>query len=203
MRAGLRESYTREARGRDLSPVQPWKAEERSRFLGLLRDEGRRKLLELGAGPGKDGAFFRDHGLDVTCTDLSPAMVALCRSKGLEAGVMDLSSPDFPPETFQAAYALNSLLHLPEHELPSALDGIRAVLKPTGIFYLGVYGGRNQEGVWEDDPYRPKRFFSFHTDERLREIVTESFEVCSFRRIFPDGRTGPIHFQSLVLRRPR
>jgi SAM-dependent methyltransferase len=201
LRACLRESYGRKARERDLSAVPPWKAEERLRFLGLLRSEGRRTLLELGAGPGKDGGFFRDHGLDVTCIDLSPEMVALCRAKGLEARVMDLLALDFPPESFDAAYALNSLLHLPGRELPAALRGIRTVLEPGGLFYLGVYGGEDFEGVWEDDPYEPKRFFSFRTDERLREVVAGPFEIHSFRRIDLDGRTDGLHFQSLILRK--
>ncbi len=58
--------------------------------------------------------------------------------------------------------------------------------------------------MWEDDPYEPKRFFSFHTDERLREIVADSFDVLSFRRIaFAVARAEGLHFQSLFLRRRR
>jgi SAM-dependent methyltransferase len=201
LRACLRESYGRKARERDLAAVRPWKTEEKRRFLALLEDEGRSTLLELGAGPGKDGEFFRDHGLDVFCTDLSPEMVALCESKGLAARVMDLSDLDFPPETFDAVYALNSLLHLPDRELPAALRGVRTVLRPGGLFYLGVYGGDDHEGVWEDDPYEPKRFFSFRSDERMREIVAGPFEVHSFRRIALDGRTDGLHFQSIILRK--
>ncbi len=201
LRAGLRASYGRKARERVLNAVKPWKAEERLRFLALLRSEGARTLLELGAGPGKDGEFFRDHGLDVVCTDLSPEMVALCESKGLAARVMDLSDLDFPPGTFDAVYALNCLLHVPDRDLPAALRGIRAALKPGGLFYLGVYGGRDHEGVWTDDPYDPKRFFSFRTDERLREIVAGSFEVHSFRPIALDERADGLHFQSVILRK--
>ena len=204
LRACLRESYGRKAHERDLAAVQPWKAEERARFLRLLQGEGRRSLLELGSGPGKDGAFFRDNGLDVLCTDLSPEMVALCKEKGLAARVMDLANVDLPPKTFDAANALNSLLHLPAGELPAALGGIRAVLKPGGLLYLGLYGGKNHEGVWEDDSYEPKRFFSFRTDERLREIVADSFDVHSFRRTaFAAKKAEGLHFQSLILRKPR
>ncbi len=203
LRACLRESYGRKARERDLSPVQPWKAGERRRFLALLQEEGGRALLELGAGPGKDGEFFRDHGLDVVCTDLSPEMVALCESKGLTARVMDLSHPDFPPGTFDAVYALNCLLHLPDRELPGALRGINTILKPGGLFYMGVYGGRDQEGVWEDDPYEPKRFFSLRTDEWLLKIAAGFFDVRSFRRVSVGGWAGGLHFQSLILRKHR
>jgi SAM-dependent methyltransferase len=202
LRAGLRESYDRKARERNLRPVQPWKAEEQLRFLAMLQSEGARTLLELGAGPGKDGEFFRDHGLDVVCTDLSPEMIELCESKGLAARVMDLSDLDFPSDAFDAVYALNCLLHLPWRELPAALRGIRTVLKPGGLFYLGVYGGKDHEGVWADDPYEPKRFFSFHTDERLEEMVTGSFDICSFRRtaVAAEQAEG-LHFQCLILRK--
>src|SRR3712207_8575090 len=59
----------------------------------------------------------------------------------------------------------------------------RSTLFPyTTLFRSGVYGGLDHEGVWEDDPYEPKRFFCFRTDERLREIVAGPFEVHSFRR---------------------
>jgi SAM-dependent methyltransferase len=204
LRASLRESYDRKARERDLRPVQPWKAEERLRFLAMLRSEGGRTLLELGAGPGKDGKFFKDHGLNVICTDLSSEMVERCKSKGLTARVMDLSNLDFPPHSFDAVYALNCLLHLPGSELPAALRGIRTILKAGGLFYLGLYGGKDHEGVWADDPYEPKRFFSFHTDERLGEIVTESFDICSFRRRAVAAKQAEgLHFQSLILRKRR
>jgi SAM-dependent methyltransferase len=202
LRAGMREAYDRKALERNLRPVQPWKAEERLRFLAMLRSEGARTLLELGAGPGKDGEFFRDHGLEVVCTDLSPEMIELCESKGLAARVMDLSELDFPSAAFGAVYAFNCLLHLPGRELPAALHGIRPILKPGGLFYLGVYGGKDHEGVWADDPYEPKRFFSFHTDERLREMVAALFEICSFRLIAVAAeRAKGLHFQSLILRK--
>ena len=115
---------------------------------------------------------------------------------------MDISELDFPSEAFDAVYALNCLLHLPGRELPAALRGIRTVLKPGGLFYLGVYGGKDHEGVWPDDPYEPKRFFSFHTDGRLREMVAGLFDICSFRlTAVAAGRSKGLHFQSLILRK--
>ena len=171
--------------------------------MALLRSEEVRTLLELAAGPGKDGEFFRDSGLERVCTDLSPEMVALCASKGLAARVIGLSKLDLPPGTFDAGYAPNCLLHVPDRELPAALRGIRAVLKPGGLFYVGVYGGTEHEGVWAGDPYAPKRYFSLRTDERLPEIVASSFEVHSFRRIALDERPAGLHFQSVILRKQR
>jgi hypothetical protein len=54
------------------------------------------------------------------------------------------------------------------------------VLKPTGLFYMGVYGGREFEGIWQEDFYTPKRFFSFYLDHRIQEVVSEFFEILYF-----------------------
>jgi SAM-dependent methyltransferase len=136
-------------------------------------------------------------------------MVALCESKSLAARVMDLADLTFPPDTFDAVYVPNCLLHVPDRELPGVLRGVRSVLRPGGLFYLGVYRGIDHEGVCEDDPYDPKRYLSFRTDERLRKIVAGAFGVHTFRRIALDGRRDRrldgrrdgLHFQSLVLRK--
>lgn len=56
--------------------------------------------------------------LQVVATDLSPAMVGFCRQKGLDAHVMDFLHLDFPAGSFDAVYALNCLLHVPNADLP-------------------------------------------------------------------------------------
>lgn len=166
-------AYDLQAEQRDLAERQPWKLQERAEFLRALHDRGLHTLLELGAGPGHDAKFFQDSGLEVTCIDLSPNMVSLCQDKGLRAQVMDFADLAFPDDSFDAIWALNCLLHVPKAELPNVLAGIRRVLKPGGLFYMGVYGGRNSEGVWEDDSYEPKRFFSFFDEAELREVVSQ------------------------------
>ena len=180
--------------------LQDWKKAERQSFLTLLMQEGRQSLLEIGAGPGHDSLFFQEQGLDVTAVDLSPAMVALCRSKGLDAHEMDMARLDFPAGSFDAVFAQNSLLHLPKAEMPGVLREISRVLVPGGLFFLGVYGGIDQEGIWDKDSYEPQRFFAFYTDDDLQQQVTQVFDLISFRPI-PVGDDGDgLHFQALVLR---
>ena len=193
-------SYNNQAEQRDKSESQNWKIIERAEFLSLLRREQKQTLLEIGAGAGKDSQFFHDQGLAVTCIDLSPEMVKLCKQKGLSAHVMDMTRLEFPAESFDAAYALNSLLHIPKIEFPIVLENIKTVLKPTGLFYLGVYGGEDFEGIWEQDSYNPKRFFSFHTDENIQKITSEVFDLLSFKQMKVSRSDFP--FQSLILRKP-
>jgi len=196
----LRHAYDRHAAERDRTEIEPWKQDQRQRFLDRLLDASARTLLEIGAGTGRDGLFFQQHGLDVTCTDLSPAMVALCQQKGLRAYVRDFLSLDLPPAAFDAVYALNCLLHVPNRDLPTVLTAIQSALRAGGLFFLGVYAGDNFEGIWEGDTYEPKRFFSLRTDEAIQAAVAPYFDVVSFERVTVD-HTRNAHFQTLVLRR--
>ena len=201
----LRAAYDRNAEERENREVALWKVEERQKFLALLQREGKKKLLEIGAGPGKHGKFFQDSGLEVTCTDLSPEMVRLCREKGLTAYAMDFMNLDFPQQSFEAVYALNCLLHVPKDDLSSVLSNIQALLEPGGLFYVGIYGGVERAGVFPEDHHQPKRFFSYLTDAQLRSFTAQFFKEIYFKPILLEGdfKGEPgFHFQSMILRRP-
>jgi SAM-dependent methyltransferase len=201
IRVGLLESYGAEgARKRDQKGKPPWKLAERAAFLRQLQDEGCRNLLEIGAGTGQDSLFFAGNGLVVVATDLSPAMVAICRAKGLAAQVMDFAAPSFAAGSFDAVHAMNCLLHVPNADLPRVLSTIRDLLRPGGLFFLGVYGGECTEGPLAGDDHVPPRFFSWRTDEQLLTFAREWFEIVDFRVV---SHEGAHHFQSLTLRRPQ
>lgn len=198
--ADLRAAYDRAVEERENKPILPWKIEERRRFLDLLRQEQKTTLLEIGAGTGRDSLFFQEQGLQVTCTDLSLAMAQHCRQKGLNAQVMDFRHLNFPAESFDAVYALNCLLHVPNSDLPAVLQQIQRVLKPGGLMFLGVYGGIEHERQLPNDTYEPKRFFSSRTDEQIQAMVQPYFQIVSFKVIPLPGEQDE-HFQSLILRR--
>jgi SAM-dependent methyltransferase len=196
----LRDAYDRRVEERAMRPAPAWESAERDTFLEVLRRERVTSLLELGAATGSDAAFFKANGLEVVCVDLSPQMVERCRARGLVAHVMDVADLRLPPDSFDAVYAMNCLVHVPKSQLRGVLEGISRVIKPGGLCYLGLYGGRQFEGVWDDDYFDPKRFFCHHLDEDLCSQVGEFFRLESFRRI-AHGWNG-LHFQSLILRRP-
>ena len=199
-RARLREAYDKYAQERDASPMQEWKIEKRSKFLSLLQREHKKNLLEIGAGPGRDSKFFQESGLEVVCIDLSPAMVELCRQKGLTAHVMDMADIQLPVSSFDAIYSMNSLLHLTKAEFPAVLHQMDRLLKTDGVVFIGVYGGQDYEGVWENDSYDPKRFFSFFTDKQLKQEVAKIFDIISFESSIIDPE-DTLYFQSLTLRK--
>jgi SAM-dependent methyltransferase len=200
-RTTLRASYDAQVQSREAMTTSDWKVKERLDFLTLAKQDGVKTILELGAGPGKDSVFFQANGFDVTCTDLSPEMVKLCQQKGLKALVMDLGHIEFPANSFDSVYAVNCLLHIPKQEFFLAMEGISNVLKPNRLFYLGLYGGYDFEGIWIDDTYEPKRFFSFYEDEILQREVAKHFTIESFKRVEVADDDDKLHFQSMVLRK--
>jgi cyclopropane fatty-acyl-phospholipid synthase-like methyltransferase len=196
--ADLREAYDKRAVWRDEQGYQEWKEKERANFLAHLQRENKRTLLEIGAGPGRDSLFFQQNGLEVVATDLSPEMVKLCRAKGVTAYVMDFDSLDFP-EPFDAIFALNCLLHVPKKDLPTILQRLHGLLKPNGLFYLGIYGGQDFEGIHEADEHEPKRHFSLYLNEQIQAVVGRFFTPVYFQAI---PLTSTIDtFQSMIWRR--
>lgn len=194
----LRTAYDARADWRDGAPKLPFKLAERRAFRDRLPAGAR--LLEIGAGTGQDSAYFRDAGLTVTATDLSPAMVEHCRAKGIEAHVLDfLRLGSLPAAAFDAVWALNCLLHVPNRDLPAVLAAIHGVLRPGGLFFLGVWGGQeNREGANDHDEHDPPRFFSWRTDDVLLGFATARFELLDFHALEVDNGN---RFQSVTLRR--
>ena len=97
---------------------------------------------------------------------------------------------------------MNCLLHVPNAELPAVLDAIRAVLRPGGLLFVGVYGGESREGPVETDVHEPTRFFAVRTDDELSAFVGTRFEVLDFHLV--DLWPAPAwHFQSVTARAGR
>ncbi|MEJ3744433.1 methyltransferase domain-containing protein [Actinomycetes bacterium KLBMP 9797] len=191
----LRTAYDGGAAERDQRAKDAWRLAEREAFLARLREHGATRLLEIGAGTGQDSAYFQQNGLTVVATDLSPAMVARCRAKGLDARVADFLSLDVAPGSFDAVYAVNCLLHVPDADLPAVLGIVRDALRPGGLFYLGVWGGADWEGSHEHDHHDPPRYFRFRSDERLQRYAGELFDVVDFHTV----PVGEHRFQALTL----
>lgn len=198
LKESLRQAYNGNASDREKGDMHLWKLPVRENFLQRLLQENKTSLLEIGAGPGKDSRFFADHRLDVTATDLSENMIGLCRQKGLRAQVLDFFHLNQLGTTFDAVWSMNCLLHVPKADLDAVLAQIDAVLNPSGLFHMGVYGGRDSEGVKENDVCDPPRFFSFFAHDHLKAMLARHFDIVDFTVIKTDDTYD---FQSVVLRK--
>lgn len=195
----LKTSYDKNARLRNKSEIQEWKKDDINMFYGLIEFEGKETLLDLGAGAGHQAKIIADRGMDVCCIDISTENVKSCSEKGLKALEMNFLELDFEDEAFDSAWAMNSLLHVPKKELPKVLKEIKRVLKKGGLFYMGVYGGKNSEGIYEKDFYEPKRFFALYEDEDIKKILEQYFEIINFEN--KKLETHELGYQRIVMRK--
>lgn len=152
-----------------------------------------RRLFDIGSGPGIHAAYFASKGLDVVCGDISQHMLSLCEEKGLETRRIDIEQ-DRLPETFDAIWAYAVLLHIPKKHVPKAFENVIAMLKPGGMLGLALKEGQG-EGL-ETHPKYPdtERWFTYFTDNEIRELVLPKFELVDFDRINVKNRYVFLHY---------
>lgn len=203
-RESIAATYSNVADQRNEMGEAEWRWPIAERVQSVLDAEGKHRLLEIGAGVGYTSRWFADRGFDVTATDLSATQVELIRAKGLEARVADFYDLGFDAETFDAAWAMNCIHHIPTADLPDILAGVRTVLRPGGLWYLGVWGGCDEEGMYDDDFYQPARFLALRSDDAMQAAVAELFTVEWFETFLPetDQEDDGLHMQSMLLRKP-
>jgi SAM-dependent methyltransferase len=90
-----------------------------------------RRVLEVGGGPGELAARIAGElGCEVVMVDVSPRMVELARSRGVEAEVGDVERLRFEDGSFDCAVAAWMLFHVPD--IDRGLGELARVLRPGG-----------------------------------------------------------------------
>lgn len=202
LKSGLIAHYDAAADERESKGLVEFRAGFRSRFADLLRLGGINELADLGAGTGHEGRWFLDQGFAVTALDLSPAHVELCRAKGLDAVVGDFTGLPWPDGRFPAAWCMSSIMHVPHAQLDQVVDEFARVLMTGGLFALGLWGGQDTEGIWENDFAEPKRFYALRSIGTMRTVLERRFEVVDLEEMVVDNDSGWPYQWWLLRRRP-
>ncbi|EYR64049.1 SAM-dependent methyltransferase [Actinotalea ferrariae CF5-4] len=145
-------------------------------FTDRLRATGAGSVLEVGCGAGRDGLVLAGSGVAYTGVDLTPEAVRICRDRGLvavEASAVDLP---FADDTFDAAWSMSTLMHLPGDGLARALGELRRVVRAGGTAEIGVWGHSDPAERTRDDG----RYFLHRSDEQLRAELEALGEVVAF-----------------------
>jgi SAM-dependent methyltransferase len=122
------------------------------------------RILDLGCGVGTASRYFAEQGHTAISGDLSIEMLRECRRRGLtHLARLDLEALPFPNCAFEGVWAHTSLLHIPKHRLPEALEGIEKVLKPGGRLFIALREGET-EG-YERQSGRERWFANYRADE--------------------------------------
>lgn len=166
----------------------------------VLRRDGARTVLDVGAGPGLDTIEFDADGFDVIGLDLAPGNVAVMTSRGLRAVAGSLYRLPFADATFDAVWTMSTFVHVPAERRHEALGELRRVVRPGGTLAIGTWGGRDYEGVPEFGEIRPRRFFSLASHDRWREAIGIHGRVEHFETFEPTDPSG-WEYQFAVVRR--
>jgi SAM-dependent methyltransferase len=170
------EAYARETCNADLERV--WRLLAQRVARGSL-------ILDLGCGPGRDLAHFRKAGFRVIGLDYSLNLLRIAVNvSGQRVVVGDLGMPPFATGTFDAVWAIASLLHVPRHHIGSVLPGIRRLLKPSGVFVASI-----REGTGERVDERGRYFASYRRREWQTLLSDAGFGETELH-VMTESRTG-------------
>ena len=172
-------AYDGNARGfelRSFDYLRNYILEDANLFVDTLQGPN---VIDIGSGPGRDSVFLAENNLKPLCFDISLEMIKLCRDKGLETVVGDLEMMPFSESSFDGAWAYTSLLHVPKIIFPSILQGIKRILKPNGLFYLGMKEGDFEGFISRNitPQCKTQRFYSLYKEDELKDILSEDFDI--------------------------
>jgi SAM-dependent methyltransferase len=113
-------------------------------LIELLAPQPDEQVLDLACGDGSLTEILAAGGARVTGVDLSPAMVAAARARGIDARVADGTRLPFEEE-FDAVFS-NAALHW-MHPLDDVLAGVRRSLRTGGRFVAECGGHGNLAAI--------------------------------------------------------
>jgi SAM-dependent methyltransferase len=124
------EEYSDEARLRRRASIYgPNDAKQVA--LRAVSEAAPESVLEVGCGPGDFAELVAaETGAAVVAVDVSPRMVELARSRGVDARVGDVQDLPFGDGGFDVAVAGWMLYHVPD--LPRGLGELARILRPGG-----------------------------------------------------------------------
>lgn len=150
---------------------------DRAKYTELLMQnlpEGA-DLLELGCGPGDPTTKTLAQRYNVTANDISESCLELARENAPDATFIksDMTSLDFPAESFDAVVAFYSFHHVPRDRYEPLLRNIAEWLKPGGIFLAAMYP-YDVDNLVTEDWHGSTMYWSSFNEKRTVELVTST-----------------------------
>lgn len=187
-RAELRSYYEAEASARIRRPLDGRRVEVRSDFIGRLRRDRRTTVVEVGAGPGRDGRAFVEAGLSFHGVDLAHENCHLASHDGVTVIQGVATDLPFRDGAFSAGWSMSTLMHLDDHDMVASLHELARVVERGAPCVVGIWGGDDRESVDETSIDGQRRRFHLRTAESNLDLVSVLGEVERHEvwRGFPD-----------------
>ena len=132
--------------------------------------------------------MLQQAGKEVVCVDASEAMVKLSSERGLESVLAGFNNLPFEDESFDGAWSYTALLHIPKKSVEVPLKEMYRVLKPAGIFALGLIEG-DSEQYKESSGVDMPRWFSFYQKDEVENLCKKhGFDLVCFETFKPRSK---------------
>ncbi|MFD9896461.1 class I SAM-dependent DNA methyltransferase [Amycolatopsis sp. NPDC059027] len=121
-------------------------------FADLVRTAGGGPVADMGCGPGHVTAQLHELGIDAFGVDLSPRMIDIARREnpGLRFEVGSMTDPSLADGSVAGLLAWQSLIHIPDDEIPAVFGHFHRALRPGGplqlLFHVGTGSRVKTEG---------------------------------------------------------
>jgi SAM-dependent methyltransferase len=112
-------------------------------FADSVRAAGGGPVADAGCGPGHVTAHLHELGVNAFGIDLSPRMIDVARRNhpGLRFEVSSMTDLDLPAASVTGLLAWQSLIHIPDDEVPTVFGHFHRALRPGGplqlLFHVG------------------------------------------------------------------
>lgn len=135
------DGYAEEVRG--LLDGNPYLRASLSLFAELVGGAGGGLVADVGCGPGYVTHHLHQLGVDVVGIDLSPEMIAIARRDypHLRFEVGTMTDLDLADDSLTGVLAFWSVIHVPDHALPTVFAQFRQVLRPGCPLLVGFHVG--------------------------------------------------------------
>jgi SAM-dependent methyltransferase len=112
-------------------------------FADSVRAAGGGPVADIGCGPGHVTALLHGLGVDAFGIDLSPAMIDVARREhpGLRFAVGSMTHLSLSTASVAGVLAWQSLIHVPDDEVPAVLAHVHRVLRPGGPLQVLFHAG--------------------------------------------------------------
>ena len=112
-------------------------------------------------------------------------MIKLSSERGLESILAGFDKLPFEKESFDAVWSYTALLHIPKKSTDASFKEIYRILKPSGIFALGLIEGDSEE-YRESSSIDMLRWFSFYQKNEVIDLCKKyGFEFVYFEAFKP------------------
>jgi SAM-dependent methyltransferase len=170
-------------------------------ILKIFKEKNIKKIVELGAGLGRDTLFFAENSINVKALDYSSAAIKIINKKALEAKLSNFISTKifdvrkklpFKDNSIEACFShMLYCMALSTAELKYLNNEIYRVLKPGGfniytVRHTGDGDYKNGTHIGEDLFENDGFIVHFFSEEKIRKI-NDGFTVISIEK-FEEGK---------------